>query len=44
MKLQTSVQGILVSMFRIGMLWLSAGTYEAISLTAASVVSHWERF
>ena len=34
MKLQTSMQSILVSIFRVGLLRLSAGTYEAI---AASV-------
>ena len=44
MKLQTSVQSILVSIFRIGLLRLSAGTYEATSSTAANVVSHLERF
>ena len=43
MKLQTSEQSILVSVFRIGLLRLSAGTYEATSSTAA-VVSHLERF
>ena len=35
---------ILVSIFRIGLLRLSAGTYEATSSTAANVVSHSERF
>ena len=44
MKLQTSVQSILVSIFRLGLLRLSAGTDEAISSTAANVVSHLERF
>ena len=44
MKLQTSVHSILVSIFRIGLLRLSAGTYEATSSTAANVVSHLERF
>ena len=44
MKLQTSVQSILVSVFRIGLLRLSAGTYEATSSTAANIVSHLERF
>ena len=44
MKLQTSVQSISVSIFRIGLLRLSAGTYEANSSTAANAVSHLERF
>ena len=44
MKLQTSVQSILVSIFRIDLLRLSAGSYEASSSTAANVVSHLERF
>ena len=44
MKLQTSVQRILVSIFRIGLLRLSAGTYKATSSTAAGVVGHLERF
>ena len=44
MKFQTSVQSILVSIFRTGLLRLSAGTYEATSSTAANVVSHLERF
>ena len=44
MKLQTSVQSILLSIFRIGLLRLSAGTYEATSSTAANAVSHLERF
>ena len=44
MKLQTSVQSILVSIFRFGLLQLSAGTYEATSSTTANVVSHLERF
>ena len=35
---------ILVGIFRIGLLRLSAGTYEATSSTAANVVSHLERF
>ena len=43
MKLQTSVLSILVSIFLIGLLRLSAGTYEATS-TVASAVSHLERF
>ena len=34
----------LFSIFRIGLLRLSAGTYEATSSTAANVVSHLERF
>ena len=45
MKLQASVQSILVSIFRLGLLRLSAGrNYEAISSTAANVISHLERF
>ena len=44
MKLLTSVQSILVSTFRVGLLRLSAGTYEATSSTAVNVVSHLERF
>ena len=43
MKLQTLVRSILVSIFRIGLLRLSAGTYEATSSTTANVVSHLER-
>ena len=38
------MRSILVSIFRLGLLRLSAGTYEAISSTAANLVSHWERF
>ena len=44
MQLQVSMQSILVSIFRIGLPRLSAGTYEAISSTAANLVSHLERF
>ena len=44
MKLQTSVQSILVSIFLLGLLRLSAGTYEATSSSATNVVSHLERF
>ena len=44
MKLQTSVQSIFVSVFRIGLLRLSADTYEVTSSTAANVVSHLEDF
>ena len=44
MKLQASVLSILVSIFRLGLLRLSAGTYEATYSTAANVVSHLERF
>ena len=44
MKLQASVLSILVSIFRLGLLRLSAGTYEATSSTAAIVVSYLERF
>ena len=41
MKLQASVLSILVSIFRLGLLQLSAGTYEATSSSAANVVSLW---
>ena len=44
MRLQTVMQSILVSIFRIGLLRLSAGTYEATSSTATNVVSRLERF
>ena len=44
MKLQASVRSILVSIFRIGLLRLSAGPHEATSSIAANVVSHLERF
>ena len=44
MQLQASMQSILVRIFRLGLLQLSAGTYEATSSTAANLVSHWERF
>ena len=44
MKLQTSMQSILVSIFRLGLLRLSAGTYEATSSTAANVFSHLEQY
>ena len=44
MKLQTSVQSILDSIFRVGLLRLSASTYEATFSTAANVISHLERF
>ena len=44
MKLQAPVQSILVSIFRLGSLRLSACTYEATSSTAANVVGHLERF
>ena len=44
MQLHSSMQSILVSIFRLGLLRLSAGTYEAISSTSAYLVSHWERF
>ena len=45
MKLQTSEQSILVSIFCVlGLLWLSAGTYEATFSRAANVVSHLEQF
>ena len=42
MKLQTSVQSILVSIFRLGLLRLSADASEAFSSTAANVVSHFD--
>ena len=44
MQLQASVQSILVSSFRLGLLRLSAGTYEATSSTAANLVRHWKFF
>ena len=44
MKLQASAQSIIVSIFRLGLLRLSAGTYEAASSTAANAISHLERF
>ena len=44
MKLKASVLSILVSIFRLGFLRLSAGTYEATSSTSANVVSYLERF
>ena len=44
MQLQAAVQSILVNIFRLGLLRLSAGTYKAISSTAANLVSYWERF
>ena len=37
MKLQALVLSILVSIFRLGLLRLSAGTYEATSSSAANV-------
>ena len=42
--MQTSVQSILGSIFCLGLLRLSTGTYEAISSTAADVVNHLDRF
>ena len=39
MQLQTSKQSILASIFCIGLLWLSAGTYKATASTAADVVT-----
>ena len=44
MQLQASMQSILVSNFRLGLLRLSAGTYEASSSSAAKLVSNWKRF
>ena len=43
-KLQTSVQSILVSIFRLGLLRLSESTDEATSSKSVNVVSHLERF
>ena len=40
LQLQSSMQSILVTIFRIGRLWLSAGTYEATSLAVAAAVRH----
>ena len=42
--IQVSMQSMLVSIFGIGLLRLSAGTYEATSLTAAYLVNHLEWF
>ena len=39
MQLQTSMQSILANILRIGLVQLSAGTYEAIASTAAAVLS-----
>ena len=39
-----SVQNSLAKSFRIGLLWLSASTYEATVSTATALVSHLERF
>ena len=44
MKLQASVQSILAGIFRVRLLRLSAGAYEATSSIAANVISHLERF
>ena len=44
MQLQAPMQSILVSIFRIGLLRLSAGTYEATSSTIVNLVSHLEWF
>ena len=44
MQFQTSMHSILANIFRIGLLRLSAGTYEAIVSTAAAVVSHLKWF
>ena len=38
MKLKASGLSILLSIFRLGLLRLSAGTYEATSSTAANVI------
>ena len=42
MQLLASMQSILVSIFRIGLLRLSAGTEEATPSTAANLLSHLE--
>ena len=39
MQLQTSMQSILVSIFCLGLLRLSTGTYKATASTAANVVT-----
>ena len=44
MKLQASLQSFLVSIFRLGLLRLPAGTCEATFSTVANVVSHLEQF
>ena len=44
MKLQASVLSILVSIFHLGLLRLSAGAYKATSSTAPNVVSYLEPF
>ena len=44
MKLQALVLSILVSIFRLGLLPLLAGSYKATFSTIANVVSHLERF
>ena len=44
MQLQPSMQSILVSIFRLGLLRLSADTYEAASSMAANLVGHMEQF
>ena len=44
MQLQTSMQSILASIFRIGVLRVPAGTYKATYSTVVGVVSHLERF
>ena len=44
MKLLTSRQWILVSIFRVGLLRFSAGIYEAASSTAVNVVNQLEQF
>ena len=44
MQLQTSTQSNLVYSFCVGLLRLSAGTYEATSLAVAAAVSHLEWF
>ena len=38
------MQSVLVSIFHLGLLRLSAGTYEATFSTAANLVRHWKRF
>ena len=43
-KIANFSASIFVSIFRIGLLRLSTGTYEATSSTTANVDSHLERF
>ena len=43
-EITSFMQSILVSIFRLGLLRLSARTYKATSSTAANEVRHLERF